>query len=93
MLSRKRWSIAHNIGQFVAYSNFLFFLNPKHRGEKFVWSDLYKICDSFSKTSVFISGGDFGKDQKAMEEVAMESARHTLDFCFKESGVKTWIIL
>lgn len=92
MLSSKRYSIAQGVGVAVATSHFAMFLNPKFRGPRFTWDNLYHIVDSFSRGNLAMQG-DFGRDVKEMEEVAAVWGKHQLDSLIKESGVKEWLIL
>jgi hypothetical protein len=92
MLSNKRYFIARKVGEAVAMSNFVMMLNPKFRGPKFTWDNLYHIVDSFSRGNIAMQG-DFGRDTKEMEEVSATWGKYQLDSLFKESGVKEWLEL
>jgi hypothetical protein len=67
-------------------------LNPKFRGPKFVWNDLYSIVASMTIDQVSLAG-NFGKDKKAMEKIAVEHSKYKLDCLFKDSNVKNWLKL
>ena len=90
MLSSKRREIAKNVGVAVAYNHFIFMLNPRYRGPKFAWDDLYPIVSEHTQIHVE-QVGDFGRDRKEMREVALQWAKYTLDTCFMESEVKKWL--
>ena len=92
MLSNKRYSIARETGRAVATSNFIMMLNPKFRGPKFQLDNLYNIANGFARSTVGLQG-NFGKDQKEMEEIAAEAAKFELNRLFEESGVKEWLKL
>lgn len=67
MLSKKRFSIAENVGNAVAYHNFVMMLNPKFRGKNFKWEDLENFSARLVASHIGLTG-DFGKDHKEMEK-------------------------
>lgn len=92
MLSNKKFQIAISIGESVAISHFVMMLNPKFRVPKFVWNDLYSIVSKMTICQIGLAG-NFGKDQKAMEKIAVEHSKYRLDLLFKDSDVKNWLKL
>lgn len=90
MLSNKRHQLATQIGYDVAISNFVLFLNPKYRGEKFTWDDLPSIVDKWAKLHVELQGKN-KKDLKEMQEVASKAAKYKLNYLMKESDLLSWI--
>jgi hypothetical protein len=87
MLSQKRLGIAQNIGTVVAYDLFVMMLNPKNRGENFTLDVLVDMVKRKAILQVSLAG-DFGRDVKAMEEIAEQYAQLTIKHCIKESGVR-----
>ena len=90
MLSKKRLTLAMELGKAVATSNFAWFLNPANRGINFKWENIYSIVERFTIVHIPLEG-EFGRDLKEMQEVAVKSSKNQLDFLIKESNLFSWI--
>jgi hypothetical protein len=91
MLSNKRFYIAQSVGSACAHSHFIMYLNPKFRGPNFTW-DRLKDMSGLVGCQVALAG-NFGKDLREMERVAVDHYEWTVEHILKESDIRTWMPL
>ena len=90
MLSSKNHQLATQIGYDIAVSNFVLFLNPRYRGEKFTWDNLSSIVDEWVEFHVEMQGKN-KRYLKEMQEVASSAAKYKLNWLMKESDLLSWV--
>jgi hypothetical protein len=90
LLSNKNHQLASQIGYDIAVSNFVLFLNPRYRGEKFTWDNLPSIVDKWVKLHVEMQGKN-KRYLKEMQEVASSAAKYKLNWLMEESDLLSWV--
>jgi hypothetical protein len=88
MLSNTRHDYCVRVASITTYSMFVMMLNPKFRGDKFKWDNLYSMCSSNAKFQIEMSNINWGRDLKLAQECVEKRVKYTLDKIFKDSNIK-----